>query len=196
MSTAEEKERISLAEYFAYDESIEGRAEYYHGQIFEMAGGTFDHTVVTQNFIARMHAKLRASSCTVLGSDFRIEVEAGKNYCYPDASIVCASPQFSEFDKNALKNPTLLLEVSSPSTALYDRTVKFRRYAAIPSLYEYVIIQPDVVSVEVMLRRPDDKWLLTHYHSLTQLVILESMHIALPMAEIYDKVLFLNEDKA
>ena len=196
MSTAEKKLRMSVAEYFAYDDSIEGKAEYFDGEIFDMAGGTYDHTVVAQNFTARLHAQLRGQSCTMLGSDFRIEVEAGNNYCYPDGTVVCGTPRFSDLDKNALKNPTLILEVSSPSTALYDRTLKFRRYAAIPSLREYVIIQPDVVSVEVFLRRPDEKWLLTHYDRLSQFVILESMQVGLPMTDIYDKVLFLQEDQA
>lgn len=196
MSTNEGTKKLTLAEYVAYCGSIEGKAEFFDGEIFDMAGGTYDHNVVTQNFAARLHAQLLGKPCTMLESDLRIEVESGNNYCYADGAVVCGPPQFSELDRNSLKNPTLLIEVSSPSTALYDRTVKFRRYSAIPSLREYVIVQPDLVSVEVLQRTPDDKWLLTHYAYLDQTVLLESLQIALPMAEIYDKVLFLNEEQA
>ena len=196
MSTAEKKLKVSLAEYFAYCDSIEGKAEFFDGEIFDMAGGTYDHNVVLSNLAGELRSMLKGKNCTALADNQRIEVESGNNYCYADGAVVCGPPQFSELDRNSLKNPTLLIEVSSPSTALYDRTVKFRRYSAIPSLREYVIVQPDLVSVEVLQRTPDDKWLLTHYAYLDQTVLLESLQIALPMAEIYDKVLFLNEEQA
>jgi Uma2 family endonuclease len=196
MSTAEKKLKVSLAEYFAYCDSIEGKAEFFDGEIFDMAGGTYDHNVVLSNLAGELRSMLKGKNCTALADNQRIEVESGNNYCYADGAVVCGPPQFSELDRNSLKNPTLLIEVSSPSTALYDRTVKFRRYSAIPSLREYVIVQPDLVSVEVLQRTPDDKWLLTHYDYLDQTVMLESLQIALPMSEIYDKVLFLNEEQA
>jgi Uma2 family endonuclease len=42
-------------------------------------------------------------------------------YIYPDIAPVCGPPQFLDGHRDTIDNPTLLVEVLSPSTEVYDR---------------------------------------------------------------------------
>ena len=59
-------------------------------------------------------------------------------------------------DKNAVTNPTLLVEVTSNPTEDYDRGEKFENYKSIPSLEEYVLVHQNERKLEVFSRR--DGW--------------------------------------
>ena len=49
-------------------------------------------------------------------------------YTYPDVVAVCGEPRFEDDESTRLLNPTLVIEVLSPSTERYDRGKKFSNY--------------------------------------------------------------------
>ena len=49
---------------------------------------------------------------------------------------------------DTLLNPTVIVEVLSPTTESYDRGAKFGHYRRLASLKEYVLIAQDQVLVE------------------------------------------------
>lgn len=85
----------------------------------------------------------------------RTRIGSAARYAYPDVSVICGKPEVLDRRKDILLNPTVIIEVLSPSTADFDRSFKFVAYTAIPSLRQYVLITTDRVSIEVFTRQPD-----------------------------------------
>lgn len=180
--------KASVEEYLAYDASIEGKAEYYGGEIFERAGGSPDHSLISMNFGGAMGEQLRGSGCRVYSSDLRIFIPEDLAFVYPDLAVICGQREVTSIDGLSVLNPVVVVEVLSPSTAAFDRTWKFQRYATLPSLKEYVLVEQTTAMVHVFLRTPENKWLLSGYYSLDKEVRLESLQFSVPMAYIYEGV--------
>jgi Uma2 family endonuclease len=87
-------------------------------------------------------------------------------------------------------NPTVIVEVLSDSTEKYDRGVKSSHYRRVPSLKELVLISQDRPMVECYRRHEEGGWLLTEASALEQELVLDSVGIAIPLAEIYRNVEF------
>ena len=88
----------------------------------------------------------------------RVQVAEAGTYAYPDTVVVCGEPQFADATLDTLLNPTVIVEVLSPSTEGYDRGLKFEDYRTIPSLTDYVLVSQDKVLIEHYTRQPDDGW--------------------------------------
>jgi len=101
---------------------------------------------------------------------------------------LCGQPRFDDEQKDTLLNPTVIIEVLSPSTEAYDRGDKFGHYRKLASLAEYVLISQDKPHVEHYVRQPDNQWLLSEASSLQDSVQLPSINCTLVLAEIYEKV--------
>ena len=140
-------------------------------------------------FLAELNVQLRNRVCEVYPSDMRVKVSPTGTYTYPDVVVVCEEPQFEDTHFDTLLNPTVLIEVLSPSTAAYDRGGKFASYQKLDSLCEYVLISQDKVRVEYYLRQKQT-WDLTEFHSLSDIFRLVSIACELPLQAIYAKVQF------
>jgi Uma2 family endonuclease len=119
----------------------------------------------------------------------RVKVEARCDYTYPDVTAVCGEPRFEGGTLDTLVNPTLLVEVLSPSTQDYDRGGKFALYRTIDSLQDYVLIAQDQVRVEHYARQGPLQWLLTEYTNLGDTLTLPALGVTLGLSDIYRKVL-------
>ncbi len=86
---------------------------------------------------------------------------------------------------NFSTTPLIIVEVLSKSTRKTDLTVKLLRYINMESLQEYVLIEQDIVSVQVLRRTKN--W-LSEYYFLGDAVTFESIGLTLTVAEIYDRV--------
>lgn len=108
-------------------------------------------------------------------------------YHYPDIVIASGMPQFEDAHVDTLLNPTLLIEVLSPSTEAYDRGGKFAHYRKIPTLREYLLVAQDQPSIERYVRQ-GNVWILTETVGLEASLPLESIDYVLCLRELYDKV--------
>ena len=118
----------------------------------------------------------------------RVKATEANSYHYPDIAVVCGAPQFEDSHVDTLLNPTVLIEVLSPSTEAYDRGGKFAHYRKIATLREYLLVTQDQPSIERYLRQ-GDVWILTEAVGLEASVPLESIDCVLSLREVYDKVL-------
>jgi Uma2 family endonuclease len=91
---------------------------------------------------------------------------------------------------DTLLNPTVIVEVLSPSTEKNDRVVKFAHYRRMPSVKEYLLIAQDSVRLEQYVRQSDGRWLLSEYSDLAVTAEIQSVGCELPMKNVYDKVAF------
>jgi Uma2 family endonuclease len=145
-------------EYLALERASNVKHEYLDGQIYAMAGGTPAHAALQAAVPSLLFPQIRAGRCRAHGSDLRIRVKATGLATYPDVTVVCGPREVDPDDENSVINPTLLVEVLSPSTEAYDRGEKFAHYKRIPSLRQYVLVSTDARRVEVWTRGDGDTW--------------------------------------
>ncbi len=179
--------RISEEEYLRLDRAAEYKSEFVGGEMFAMSGGSLRHSKVGMNWGIQLGYKLLGENCSVFSSNARIRTVRG-NYVYPDVSVVCGPPLVYENTDDLLTNPTLVIEVLSPSTTAYDRGRKFQVYREIASLQEYVLSHVKTPHVEVFTRQNDQSWIFREYLGVESAVTLPSIGCTVSLADIYAKI--------
>ena len=187
IETAAARTFLTPEEYLAKERKALTKSEYRNGQMYALPGASRKHNLVTVNTLVELHLQLRNRVCEVYPSDMRVKVSPTGTYTYPDVIVVCDEPRFEDSYFDTLLNPTVLIEVLSPSTEAYDRGKKFASYQKLDSLCEYVLIAQDKVCVEHYLRAGQD-WNLTEFRSLTDVFRLISIACELSLQAIYAKV--------
>lgn len=189
MGAAEAIRHVSLEDYFVLAEQSVDKLEYYAGEVFAMAGGTYHHDVIITNLLAELRFKLKGKSCRPNGGNLRIRTTSGL-YTYPDATVTCGKPEFDPRDRKemTLVNPTALFEVTSDSSDAYDRGAKFGFYKHIPTLMAYVIIAQDRAQVEVWRRHELGGWDPEVFTGLEATARIACIEMELPLSELYADV--------
>jgi Uma2 family endonuclease len=189
MST-QPKTYLRPEEYLAIERRNEYKSEYIDGEMVAMTGASRRHNIITFNVVKALGRQLEGRPCEGYAGDMRVRIASRREYAYtyPDVVVVCGEPQFEDGHLDTLLNPTVLIEVLSESTELYDRGKKFSFYRAIESLAEYVLVAQDEYKVEKYAKQPDGRWLLSDHRSPEDVVELASVECALALREIYDKV--------
>jgi Uma2 family endonuclease len=188
MSTA--LKGLTLSEYLEQEARTQVKHEYYQGEVFAMVGGTPRHALIATNFTGEARQRLVNSRCVAYNGDLRIKVDESGLYTYPDASIICSDLQLDEDLPGTVLNPTIVVEVLSETTEKYDRGRKSAHYRRIASLQALVLISQDRPLVECFTRHESGGWLLSEVSELEQSLLLDSVGIAIPLAELYRNVQF------
>lgn len=188
MSTATQPS-YSQEEYLILERQANHKSEYVNGSILAMSGASRRHNLITLNIASELRFQLKGRSCEAYMSDMRVKVSQTGLYTYPDVVAVCGEIQFDDEHHDTLVNPSLLVEVLSPSTEAYDRGQKFGHYRRLPSLQEYLLIAQERACVE-MYTRQGEIWVLSETNDLNESVSLVSINCELSLHEIYDKVQF------
>ena len=179
-----------LDEYFALEAAGEARYEYWNGAVLCMSGGTPQHSAISVNITSGLKARLRGSRCRVFNGDMAIKTPLAPPYRYPDASVLCGKPSYEKVDKfDTLTNPTIIIEVLSPTTLNLDKTVKRDAYQAIPSLREYLLIAQDTPQITHYIRQ-GDQCLRQDYGGLAITFELPTLGCQIALSEIYEDVEF------
>lgn len=187
-----EKTRYTVAEYLELEAKSPTKNEFHDGEILAMAGGTFQSSRIAMNLAALLVTRLRGSKCAPLDDNMRVRIGNRPDYVYPDQSIVCGEPIFDADDTNqtTILNPSVVIEILSPSTEAYDRGEKFELYRQIESFREYVLVSQKGPSVETYFRQDDGSWRIGNAQGLDAVAKLASVGIGLPLAQIYEGVTF------
>lgn len=191
---------LTPEEYLALERQAEYKSEYFNGQmfplrglgkshdVFAMVGASRKHNLITGNIFGELRQQLKNSPYETYTNDMRVKVPATGLYTYSDVVVVCDEPKFEDDYFDTLLNPTLLVEVLSPSTAAYDRIKKFGYYRTIESLREYLLVAQDEYKIEQYVKQADDRWLLSDISSLEGVVELLSIQCRLTLVDVYAKV--------
>ena len=185
--TALQKSFYTPEQYLALERQASYKSEYVNGGIFAMAGASREHNQIAFNIAGELHGQLKNRPCLAYVNDMRVKVNATGLYTYPDVAALCGEPQFEDERMDALLNPSVIIEILSPSTEAYDRGDKFAHYRRLPSLMEYVLIAQDKVRVEHYIRQ-DSKWVLTEMNSLDETLYLASIQCEIALRNLYAKV--------
>jgi len=183
----------TVDEYFQVEAMSPVRHEYFEGEILAMAGGSANHNRISRNVLLSLEPQLRKGRCESLGPDTRILTASGL-YTYPDAVVICGPLLASGDRPDTITNPTVLIEVLSPSTRDYDRGGKFELYRSIPTFREYLLIEQHVVDVEHRWR-DGEEWSSKRATSLQDVIRLNSIGVELHVAELYARVTLNSMDE-
>ncbi len=182
----------TVEDYLAFERASEEKHEYLAGDIYLMTGASRKHNLIGVNLARILGTQLLGRSCEAYINDMRVRVSA-KNYTYPDFKVVCGTPEFEDAEVDTLLNPTLIIEVLSPSTEQYDCSKKFQNYRTLDSLKEYILISQDAPRIERYLRQENGQWLFSDATKLEAALELPSIGCTLLLEEVYDKVNFEQE---
>lgn len=186
---AEPQRRPTFEEYLASERAGEERHDYRRGEVYAMVGATRSHNHLVTNLILALGPQARERGCEIYANDMRVRVEAADFAAYPDVVVACGEPSFLDSREDTLLDPTVIVEVLSPSTADYDRGTKFACYRAVPSLRHYVLVAQDRVQVEHFARLDDGTWRLSETGDPAAVSELPAVGCSLRVAEIYDGLL-------
>lgn len=147
------RHRHTFADYLRVEREIDRKCEYFDGEIYAMAGGTFAHAALGAAIIAQLGEQLRGG-CRVYSSDLRVTAKATGLYTYADATVICGRVEVDPDDPegNTALNPTVLVEVTSPSSEERDRGSKLEHYQTIPSLRAIIVVSHRERGLEVHWR--------------------------------------------
>ncbi|MEL6614383.1 MAG: Uma2 family endonuclease [Bacteroidota bacterium] len=185
------KTRMTPDEFFAWEAEQLDKHEYYYGEVFAVhgihavAGGSTDHALIAANATRDIGGQLRGGPCRTFSSDLAVEIDAAGHFVYPDLTIVCGELRTRD-DRPLAQNPTLVLEVLSPSTEQWDRGGKFEAYRRLPSVQTVVLVASEVRHVEVYTR-DGDGWHLAEADA-RGLVSLGAVPAELSIESLYDGV--------
>lgn len=157
------RRQFSFREYLELEEASNTKHEYYRGEIYAMAGGTPAHAALSMSIGATLLAAARKHSCRVYSSDLRIRVPQTGLTTYPDVTVLCGPPVADPESATTLVNPTVVVEVLSPSTEEYDREEKIQHCRQIPSLRACVLVGHDQRRIEVWSRAENGDWQYRRY---------------------------------
>ena len=190
MSSAPALKYISIEEYLELEEKSPEKNEYYQGEIFAMAGGSFAHNQVVGNTIVDIGQFLKDKKCRIFPSDLKVHIEANSLFTYPDLSIICGKPEFWNNRTDTVLNPSVIIEVLSPRTNDYDHGEKFMLYRNIPSLKEYILIASTEVRLEQYIKQTPNEWKFIEYKSAEDQITIPTINFSTLLQEFYRDVDF------
>ena len=180
--------RLTPDEYLAIERAAETKSEYWDGEMFAMSGASRKHGLAGFAIARHLGNQLVDRPCEAFIGDMRVRMPKRRAYVYPDVVVACGEPQFEDDQLDTLLNPTLVIEILSPSTANFDRGHKFQHYRTIASLQEYVLVHQDAVRVEHYRRQSDASWVLREFSQLGDTLNLASIDCRLQLEAIYEKL--------
>jgi Uma2 family endonuclease len=182
---------FSPGEYLTFERGTDARHEYLDGHVYAMAGESIEHSRICVNVAGELRARLKGRPCEVLSPNMKVVTSPSGLFSYPDVVVICGEPQFYDERRDILTNPTVVFEVLSPSTEAYDRGEKFLRYRTqVEALREYVLVSQHRPLVEHYVRQPDGSWNYSSAGDPSEAIDLVSIDCRLPLAEIYDRIVF------
>jgi Uma2 family endonuclease len=179
---------LTPEEYLALERQSETKSEYWQGETYLMSGASNEHTIIEANIVAALVTQLKRRPCIARGSNLRVKVSESGLYTYPDVTVVCGQARFEDRQADTLLNPTVIIEVLSPSTEAYDRGAKFEFYRLLESLSDYLLVSQSSPTIEHFTRRADERWLLATCKGLEAVAEIPSIGCELRLADVYDKV--------
>ena len=175
---------MSVETYIAFEEAADVRHEYFAGQLIPMPGTTDTHNTICLNIALALRQLLKNTSCKVYMENVKVQITDKKHYTYPDIFVTCDERDLA--DAYIKKHPSLIVEVASPSTKVYDKTDKFLDYRKIASLRHYLIVDTEKEIVECYSTADGKDWVSETFTSQEEVIPLAAIGANLQLGAIYE----------
>jgi Uma2 family endonuclease len=185
-----QNEKVSLEEYFAIiEKDPKHRYEFLDGDIYMMTGGSPNHSIIGGNMVRILGNLLEGRRCIVYNSDLYVELAENCRVC-PDVTVSCDPRDRGAAD--AIRYPSLVVEVLSPSTEAQDRGRKSLEYRSSQTIQEYLLISSDAPIIELFRREKNGFWTL-YTLRLNDTVELTNLNIRFPVTKAYENTSLMEE---
>jgi Uma2 family endonuclease len=158
MGYAQRQYVMTADEFLAWEATQLERHEFVNGEVFAMSGAEMRHVTVSLDVAMALRQHLSGSGCRTYISDAKLAAADNSSFFYPDVFVTCSEADHR--DPLVQREPTLIVEVLSPSTASYDLSGKFAYYRQIASLREVAFIDLDMRRTDVYRKGADGLWVL------------------------------------
>jgi Uma2 family endonuclease len=185
------KKLYSLQEYFEIEKNSDIKHEYVYGEIFAMVGASLNHNRIAGAIYTQLDQQLIDSTCEALINDMRTRTQ-NRIYRYPDVVVACDPTCEVINGVENLTNPTLIVEVLSRSTAIFDQEGKFREYQQIQSLRYYLLVAQNETLATLLTRQENNTWATQTFTSLNDVIELPLINCRLSLQRTYLRVRFEN----
>ncbi|MDR2186937.1 MAG: Uma2 family endonuclease [Azonexus sp.] len=185
MGYAARQAAMTAEEFLAWDATQTERHEFVNGEIFAMTGAADRHVTASGNVYVALRQHLAGTPCRAYMADLKLAAADEQSFFYPDVFVTC-----SEADRQrplVKREPTLIVEVLSPSTAAYDLGAKFAHYRQIPTLREIAFIDLDARRTDVYRKGADGLWVL-HSFAADSDVRFAAVDLSLTAAALFAEV--------
>ena len=182
-SPAAKPHLITPEQYLMLEEKGSEKNEFVAGEVHAMAGTTVRHNRISLRLASRLMSHLAGRPCEAFMADIKVHATRANAFYYPDVVVRCNAEALVG-ETRVIADPTLIIEVLSPSTEAIDRREKLSAYRQIPSVQEYVLVAQDERSVEIYRRQGDIGWMYLAF-TADETASLTSVELDLPLAEIY-----------
>lgn len=177
---------ITAEEYLEAERAADYKSEYYDGHIYAMSGASLTHNRIQINLIVALNDPANDCNCEVLPSEMRVTTPSQDSYMYPDMIIVCGEPQLQDDHFDTLINPSIIIEILSPSTRGIDKGRKFFFYQEIPSLKEYIMIDSKKRHIIASRRQSNDHWSVENLHADATELAIHTIGFSITLQKIYN----------
>jgi Uma2 family endonuclease len=191
MGLPAKKPVMTAEEYLAWEETQLERHDFVNGEVYAMAGAEEGHVTVCGNLYMALRQHLAGTPCRTFITDMKLHPAEHDSFFYPDVLVTC-SPNDRQ-SSTIKREPCLIVEVLSASTAAYDRGDKFAHYRAIPTLQEVAFVDIPARRVEVFRRGADGLFVL-HPFEEGQPVELRSVDLRMTTEVVFAELEDLNPD--
>lgn len=179
---------VEIEDYLSFERNSFTKNEFLFQSIIPMAGASYEHNLIAGSLFALIWFHLRKSNKDVFQNDMRTYNPINQGFMYPDVVVSDGKPIFREDGKmDNLMNPVMIIEVLSPSTAVYDKSDKFIACKSIPTLQEYVLVSTDTPEIEIYRRENEDHWSLVKEREINNTVHFNSIDFSIELGEIYQR---------
>jgi Uma2 family endonuclease len=190
---------LTIADYLAFERVADARHEYLDGHVYAMGGESLAHGHISVNLVALLHGHLRQGPCQVFTKAMKVWCPAPRQrtagsglFAYPDLVVVCGDHRYHDQHRDILMNPTVLIEVVSPTTEGYDRGEKSRRYRFhLPTLQAYILLAQDQPVLDQYHRPPGtEAWQWEEITGLEASLHVAALDWTVALTDIYERVVF------
>ncbi len=175
---------MTVEEYIAFEEMSETRHEFIDGQLYEIPATTDFHNHICGNIYMMLRYIFKGKAMRVFQENIKVRILHDKDYTYPD--VFLTGDERDTTSRHIKRYPSVIIEVLSDGTRVYDKTDKFIRYQKIEFLQHYLTVEPEKTLVECYTKQADGSWEVETFTHISEIISLTALNIQLPLSDIYE----------
>lgn len=160
MSIPETNKKYTYADYLTWPENE--RWEILDGTAYMQSAPSWQHQSISSELHRQFANHLTNGPCRVFAAPFDLRLpeleendEDVTNVLQPDLTVICDSSRLKGTGYYGI--PTLVIEITSPSTGKMDRLFKFNKYEE-AGVQEYWIVEPELKIVSVFVLQDNKRY--------------------------------------
>ena len=186
MGYAARQVAMTAEDFLVWEAGQTERHDFVDGEVFAMAGAEARHINASGNIYIALRQHLSGTPCRTFMADMKVAAADERSFFYPDVVVTCSTVDRTS-QLLVTREPTLIAEVLSPSTAAYDLGGKFAHYRQIPTLREIAFIDLDARRADVYRKGADGLWVLHPFDAGAD-VRLASVDLTITAAALFAEV--------